>query len=244
MPRVVPWRHPVIAFELKDPAAGVYVMAHDDGEIDTVVNAFQEPAMMAALEHSARILDSHVDHIKRVALHSKYACVLVDEFHRVHACNLAAKHLLRDETADLYISTGGELCYRGRGDENQFGSMLDSFFHGGHDEARTLLSNDLLAMVSRDKSSGFSGERLGLVNFKRLRQSLVLDPVRVARITKLTMSQARLVCALVRGQDVKEYTEESGLSLATARWHMRKALQTMECASQFQLVMLMKEIFG
>lgn len=242
--RVVPWKPAVVALELKELPAGVYATGPDDDELEDVVSAFSRPQVIEALEHSYRMLDKDVGHMKRMAMHSRSPCLLIDEEKHVHACNLAAKHLLHDCAGGLSVSAAEQLCFGSRGDSINFAEMLDAFFTGGHDEARTLLDKDLLATVARDKSSWVSGDRLALVHLKRLRQPLVLDPVRVSTITKLTLSQARLVCALVRGQEVKEYAEEAGLELSTARWHVRKALSRMECSSQYELVSLMKEIFG
>lgn len=243
--RVVPWKRRMVAYELKDVPAGVYATGDDEGLLEEVVTDFcHQPAVREALEHSYRILGKDVERMKRTATLTRDPCLLIDDRRQVHAVNLAAKALLADGIGNLGISAGDQLSFTDRAANARFVRMIEAFFSGLHEEGRTLINSDLLALVSRDRSGYLPGERLVLLHLRKLRQPLVLDATRVADMTRLTMSQARLACALVRGRELRQYAEESGIRISTARWHMRKALSNMECESQHELVALLKEIFG
>lgn len=243
-PRVVPWKTTIVALEPRGVAAGVYATGARDGDLEEAVGSFTDPKVLAALEHSHRLFDKDVNHIKRVTMYSKHPCLLIDEHRHIHAMNLLAKNLLHSGAANVSVSPNEQLNFGTREASRMFAEMVEAFFRGAHEEARTLLENDLLGHLSRERSSWVSGEHLALLHLKPLRQPLVLDPMRVSKVTKLSIAQARLVCGLVRGLDLRQYAEEANVALPTVRWHMRKVLSHLECTSQYQVVALMKEIFG
>lgn len=65
---------------------------------------------------------------------------------------------------------------------------------------------------------------------------------RLRRRFQLTRSEARLACALMRGQRLRDAAEQAGLSYETARWYLKSTFQKTGTTRQAELVrMLLSE---
>ena len=61
------------------------------------------------------------------------------------------------------------------------------------------------------------------------------DAIRIADAMGISPAQARLVAALINGKSVKEYAFEAGISVHTARTHLKKVFTTLGVKSQAAL---------
>ena len=64
-------------------------------------------------------------------------------------------------------------------------------------------------------------------------------PARLARLHGLTAAEARLAAALAAGASIKDYAETAGISINTARWHLRQVLAKTGTKRQAELVRLL-----
>ena len=60
----------------------------------------------------------------------------------------------------------------------------------------------------------------------------------VARVLGLTPTESRVTAALARGASLREYADEAGVSIGTARWTLKRILQKTGARRQSQLVAL------
>jgi DNA-binding CsgD family transcriptional regulator len=60
----------------------------------------------------------------------------------------------------------------------------------------------------------------------------------VARVLGLTPTESRVTAALARGATLREYADEAGVSIGTARWTLKCVLQKTGARRQSQLVAL------
>lgn len=67
---------------------------------------------------------------------------------------------------------------------------------------------------------------------------VALPAERVARIFALTPAEARIAVALAAGATLDEYAEQAGVTLGTARWTVKRALEKTGCRRQSELVRL------
>ncbi|MBV9824721.1 MAG: hypothetical protein JO001_03420 [Alphaproteobacteria bacterium] len=59
---------------------------------------------------------------------------------------------------------------------------------------------------------------------------------KLADLLRLPRATARLVCALLEGEDLRHYAERTGISMNTARFHLKSAFARTETHSQAELV--------
>jgi DNA-binding CsgD family transcriptional regulator len=77
-----------------------------------------------------------------------------------------------------------------------------------------------------------------LVTLSDPEQQVELLPERLARIFHLTPAEARLAAALATQSTLKQYAEDIGITIGTARWTLKRVLEKTGCRGQTGLVSL------
>ena len=71
-----------------------------------------------------------------------------------------------------------------------------------------------------------------------------IDASALALAMAISVSSAKLVAALVQGEDLKSYAAKAGISLSTAKFHLNKAFEKTATHRQSDLVRLASTIAG
>lgn len=64
----------------------------------------------------------------------------------------------------------------------------------------------------------------------------------IQNLFALTKSEASMIVALVEGQTLKQYAEQSQTAIGTVRWHLKNVMTKTSCKSQTELIRLVLNI--
>jgi hypothetical protein len=201
--------------------------------------AIRMRARFAEVERRATVAGSLVDDMG-------IGVVVLDPRCRIGYCNEAARAVLRLRLG-LY-DDGGRLRMESAADQGRLErAVQEATRHGTGDEAptgATLMLRRLGRVGLPLMIAPLTGETIRYGSARPACVALFSDPQRptrpcsdlFARRHGLTGAQARLLSALVCGEDLNGYANAAGIGIGTARSHLKEILRKTELTRQIDLV--------
>lgn len=173
------------------------------------------------------------------------AFLIVDLRARIKICNPPAEAILRRSKA-LRVHNNTLHACASANDRGTLEQALQEAGIGraasemviGQDTADPLLVKAIPLPAERDVATS---PRI-LLSLRPCRSRLSLSPAVVGSVYRLTRAEARLVCALVRGQTLKEYAAGQGVAYGTVRSQLHGIFQKTGVSTQSHLIAMLSPL--
>lgn len=172
---------------------------------------------------------------------SDSALLMLDSSAEILWTNSRAKAHLENGSV-ICRDTDGRLCMADATDQD----LLADFFRPRAArpsravfarQAGTLDEKWTLLVWMQEHNLGGSSLPVALAQFRQGQYRAIKEARLVQTAYGFTAKEAAVAMALTRGLDLEDYAAETGCTVATARWHLKNAMEKADCHNQKQLVL-------